>query len=185
MELREEFQAFREECIWLQTCFNTFHALFDGGEEVDAALQNSARLFFAELNIVLVEYWVLLVCRLTDPAVTAGRENLTVLNLLGVLRSHGLLTAEIEATAIRIQSYRDLVNDARNRAVSHADKVAYLQRTVLGQHAAEHVNEFVRDLQRFNDLVGETIGEGPLDYRISSGPGDVYDLLQILCARAA
>lgn len=179
-ETRQTFIAFREECIWLQTCFNTFQALYSGGQSIESLLQRSAPAFFADLNIVLVEYWVLIVSRLTDPAITLGRENLTAKFLVQALGQLGLLTPEIEATAKGLQNYRSLVNEARNRLVSHADRSAFLQAAALGQHSEAAVGQFVRDLQRFNDLVGEAVGEGPLDYQITSGPGDVYDLLRVL-----
>ncbi len=46
--LRRDFVAFREEAIWLQTCFNNFDALFSGGPETDALLHKSAGAFFQD-----------------------------------------------------------------------------------------------------------------------------------------
>lgn len=179
-ETRRTFVAFREECIWVQTCVNTFQSLYQGGSKVDSLLRKSAAAFFTELNIVLVEYWVLIVCRITDPACTRGNGNLTVKYLLEALTQHGLMTSDIAETAGRLDTYRELINDARNKLVSHADRAAFLQNAVLGEHTEEAVKQFVEDLQRFNDLVGEGIGEGPLDYQATSCPGDVHDLLRAL-----
>jgi hypothetical protein len=179
-EIRRTFVAFREECIWVQTCFNTFQALYHGGLHVDALLHRSAATFFKELNIVLVEYWVLIVCRLTDRARTRGDDNLTAKYLVEALTQHNLMTSGIREVAHRLDTYRELIDSARNKLVSHADKAAFLRSVVLGEHTKEAVEQFVRDLQRFNDLVGEVVGEGPLDYQTTSCPGDVHDLLRVL-----
>lgn len=182
-EIRRTFVAFREECIWVQTCFNTFQALYQGGAKVDSLLRKSAAAFFEELNTVLVEYWVLIVCRLTDPARTKkGDDNLTVKYLVEALTQHGLMTSDICEIARRLDTYRELINDARNKLVSHADRAAFLRNAVLGRHTEEAVEQFVRDLQRFNELVGEAVGEGPLDYQVTSCSGDVHDLLRALTA---
>lgn len=180
-EIRRTFVAFREECIWVQTCFNTFQALYQGGEKVDSLLRKTAAAFFEELNTVLVEYWFLIVCRLTDPARTRkGDDNLTVKYLVEALTQHGLMTSDIREIARRLDSYRELIKDARNELVAHADRVALLQDAVIGEHTEQAIEQFVWDLQRFNDLVGEAVGEGQLDYQATSCSGDVYDLLRAL-----
>lgn len=179
-EIKSTFVAFREECIWLQTCFNTFNVLFSDDDEVKALLNNSAPTFFGDLNLMFIEYWIIVACRLTDPASTMGHENLTAKYLLEALKQHSLLTPEIEISAGNIESYRALIKDARNRLACHAGRMAHLANTALGEHSELELLNFVKKLQIFNDLVGEAIGEGPLDYRVTSGPGDAYDLLRAL-----
>ena len=179
-DLRKTFVAFRDECVWLQTCYNTFNTLFPHDKSTDSVLRHAAPQFFAELNTVYVEYWTLIVSRLTDPPRTMGRENLTVRNLTESLGSAGLLTAEIQRLADGLQSYRALINDARNKLVSHADKAAFLSDAVIGAHGKTDVQRFVGELQVFNDRVGEVLGEGPLDYQCTGCAGDAQDLLRAL-----
>lgn len=181
-EVRQAFVAFREESIWVQTCFNTFHSLYHGGPTVDSLLRKSAVAFFNDLNIILIEYWILIVCRLTDPARTNGNTNLTVAYFVAALKQHEISTSSIEETAVQLTAYRNMVIDARNKLVSHADKTAFLKNNILGEHTNEAVEQFIQNLQHFNDLVGEAIGEGPLDYQVTSCPGDVQDLLRTLSA---
>lgn len=111
-----------------------------------------------------------------------GDDNLTVKYLVEALTQHGRMTSDICEIARRLDTYRELINDARNKLVSHADRAAFLRNAVLGGHTEEAVEQFVRDLQRFNDLVGEAVGEGPLDYQATSCSGDVHDLLRALTA---
>ena len=181
---REAFNAFRVESMWVRTVYDTFTALYGSGPDTTTMLRRTAHLFFSDLNAMFVEYWVLVVCRLTDPPETLKRENLTVKMLLVHLKRLGLLTEPMELEAKGLQRYRDLLNTARNRVVSHADKATFLSPSLLGVHDEADVAAFLGHLQRFNDLVGTSLGEGPLDFVGTSGPGDVYDLLRAIANAA-
>jgi AbiU2 len=178
--LRRDFVAFREEAIWLQTCFNNFNALFCGGPETDALLQKSAGAFFQDLNRCLIECWVSAVCRLTDPPVSGGHTNLSCQYLARELSKLGLGSAAINEHANSLVEYRRFVEDARNKFISHYDQVSVTRGNVLGEHHKSRLDQFVADLQAFNDQVGTAVGEGPLDYAVTSGRGDVLDLLSAL-----
>lgn len=177
---KDSFKAFRAESIWLRSIFDVTYALFSSGAEVDSLLKRTAPLFFFDLNQILVEYWILVVSRITDPAQTGKRENLTVALLLTQLDRLELCTPEIKAAANGLKSYGDLLKNARNRAVSHADKETFLNPALLGDHQESQVTSFLESLQRFNDLVGIALDEGPLDFRSTYGAGDVFDLLRAL-----
>ena len=177
---KDVFNAFRVESIWLRTVFNISDTLYSPDTKAETILKRTAPQFFADLNHILIEYWVLLVCRLTDPPRTGRRENLTAQTLIEYLGKLGLLSATIEAEAMALQQYRDLLSTARNRVVSHADKETFLNPALLGTHSATQVTAFLEHLQVFNDIVGEVLGEGPLDFRSTSGPGDALDLLRFL-----
>ena len=98
-----------------------------------------------------------------------GRENVTAKLILENLEQLGLLTVEIQTAADGLHRYRAILNEARNRVVSHADKETFLNPVLLGEHAPYEVTEFLGHLQKFNDLAGEALGEGPLDFRSSPG----------------
>ncbi len=187
-QLREAFVAFREQCIWLRTCFNTFAALFHQEHQPKDLLHRTAPLFFQDLNNVLLEYCRLKVCTLTDPADTwshgkhAHVESLTVCNLNRGLKREGLMTQAIEDAAAGLMRYRELVKESRHKTIAHLDKEVTLANQPLGAHAEEDVVQFLDHLQNYNDEVGCAVGEGPLDFRGTSGPGDVLDLLRVLRA---
>ena len=177
---KEVFNTFRVESVWLRSIYDTTQALFSSGTDITDLLQRCAAHFFADLNHILIEYWVLVVARITDPAKTMGRENVTAKLILEMLDKLGLLTAEIQSESDGLHRYRAILNDARNRVVSHADKETFLNPALLGIHAPHDIIEFLAHLQKFNDLVGEALEEGPLDFQSTYGPGDVFDLLRVL-----
>lgn len=184
--LKQTFCSFRERCVWLQTCINTFEALYSSGHGVEKLLRETAPAFFGDLNIILQEYILLQICNLTDPAESYDAAlrrkvpNLTVAHLNELLKAEGLLTVQIEAAAKSLAHYRNLVERSRNKLISHLDKTTVLAGTILGEHARSDVDAFFENLHQYCDGVGHSVLEGPLDFRVTSGPGDVMDLLKHL-----
>ena len=69
-QLESQFKVLRDQAIVLRQTFNTFNHLFESDSETDRVLKESAAWFFYDLNRMMVEYLILLVCRLTDPPET-------------------------------------------------------------------------------------------------------------------
>ena len=143
-------------------------------------LQQAAPAFFQEINLILLEHFVLQVCRITDPASSNGRENLTIKNLNQALAKEGIFSTHIAEQSERIHKYRSLVVDARNQIVSHADKAKILSRTESDPHARSDVKDFFAGLYKYVDLVGEALGVGPLDFTYTGSEGDVEALVSCL-----
>ena len=180
LKQQDEFVAFRESCIWLQNCFETFQHLYGSGPETEAALQKTASLFFGDLNSILQEYFFLQVRKITDPASSHGRENLTLKNINEDLVRTDLMSQEISALSDNILSYRGLTSDLSNRVVAHADKVTTLCPGLVGAHSEAELETFMSNILAYTDAVGIALGVGPLDYKTQAGPGDVLDLIKVL-----
>jgi hypothetical protein len=179
-ELQQIFEAFREECIWLRNCYNTYAALFESGKDTSQLLHQTAAHFFYDLNRILIEYIVLQACKITDPARFRGRDNLTVETLNNALEDAQLLTEEIREHSQGVVRYREFLTEARNRLISHLDTEAVLDGGTLGEHDKEEVSSFFDSLQAYCDAVGNVVEVGPLDFRCSPGKGDVLDLISAL-----
>jgi hypothetical protein len=180
--LRKAFLRFRDECIWIGGCFEMFGAVFRPPHQPADLLNRTAPLFFSDLQRILIEYWFLQACRITDPAGSGDRESLTVDNLNRQLRAEGLLTRSIEKAAAGVQRYRRFVANARNKRVAHFDKRAALSRRTKGAHKEKEVAAFLEHMQVYCDEVGRAVGVGPLAFMSTSGPGDAIDLLVFLRA---
>lgn len=180
--LKDEFLAFREECIWAKCCYNTYTALYEDTEETRELLSRIANIFFHDLNKILIEYCWLQFCKLTDQATSCGRDNLTIKYLNNQLESAGLLTSDIIAFSSQIEKYRKILSNGRNRLVSHLDKETVLAKRIEGAHQPENVHNFFHSLQLYCDAVGNALGSGPLDFYCSPEAGDVIDLIRKLKA---
>ena len=178
--IQEGFIKLRNEAIWLRQTVNTFNDLFDSGPETERILNESAALFFADLNRMMQEYAILLVCRLTGPAESFRKANLSTQRLTKLMHNERRLTPEIERLDASLTAYGELLKPARNKVVAHSDLEAHVNSTALGAHGEEVMVEFFENLQAYFDAVGNAIGVGPLDFRHAPGPGDVIDLVRKL-----
>ncbi len=179
--LRKTFDAFRDQCIWLRNCFNTFVDLYHDDRRQEL-LKDAAFHFFNELHQVLHLNIIVTVCRLTDPANVCGKECLTVDNLNEQLKAEQLFTESMAQSSAGLLRYRELVLPARHKLGAHLDKTVHLKPKLLGQHSAEDVQAFFADLQSYNDEVGRAVGAGPLDFQSSRGEGDASTLCKVLRA---
>ena len=178
--LQDEFIKLRDQAIWLRQTFNTFNHLFDFGLETERVLRASASLFFGDLNTIMQEYTVLLVCRLTGPAESFGKANLSTQRFTALLRQRGCITPEIEGLDASLTAYGEFLKPARNKIIAHSDLEVHIEDISLGAHGEEVMVEFFENLQAYFDAAGKAVGVGPLDFRYAPGPGDVIDLIREL-----
>lgn len=178
---REVFLEFREQAIWLQTCYNIYRALYESDEQTSATLRQTAPAFFSDINQVLVDSLLLQVGRLTDPPRgPKGQPNLTASHIVELLSAEGKLSLAIQDASSGLHRYRKLIVQSRNQIIAHADREVFLTGTVIGVHNREDVEAFFNDLYRFIDDVGQAVGTGPIDFTCTSGPGDALDLIAYL-----
>lgn len=186
--VKTTFLEFREQCIWLRCCYNTYSTLYESGAETIELLSNAANIFFGDLHKILIEYGWLQVCKITDPAKTKTRlgyrDNLTVKYIDALLSDKGLMTNEIRQYSTYIHNYRKLLKPGRNWVISHLDKETILTGKPVGEHSHKEIEDFFDNLQKYADAVGNVIGVGPLDFRVTVGPGDVTDLIMKLKGHA-
>lgn len=182
--LKSDFLALREQFIWINICRSTYVSLYESGPETDALLRRSAAWFFDDLNIMIINYILLEICKVTDPVMTMGRENLTIPNLWKQMQEFGIISdsdLEIREAHEQVMKYRGLIKNARNRLIGHLDKKTVLGKNGVGGHHPDEVSNFFNNLQVFSDCAGRAIGVGPLDFSGGSpGKGDVLDLLKLL-----
>ena len=181
--IQEDFLALREECMWTMKCYKNFRHLYEHDRTLDL-LKYSAGRFFHDMNIVLQEYCLLQIGKMTDPAITkirgGERENLTIPNLDARLKAENFWGHEISELSEKIMSYRDVIQESRNRVIAHADKKTFLQNLTIGEHTEQMVRSFFENLNAYTDAVGVVLGMGPLDYRACPGKGDVIDFVSLL-----
>lgn len=180
LEQQDEFTAFLESCIWLQNCLETFNYLYNSDKETEDTLRRVAPLFFEDLNSILQEYFFLQVRKITDPARTRGRDNLTIEKINEGLIQSRLMSPEILNLSARIHAYRDILSDLSNRVIAHTDKETAFRPDYVGAHSEDDLMSFMSDLHSYTDAVGVALGIGPLDYCGQAGSGDVLDLIKAL-----
>jgi hypothetical protein len=178
--LGDIFEKFRNRCVELQICYSMYRHLFEADEDVSDILRRTAMVFFHDLNRILIEQIYLHISRITDPARSGKRENLSVANINEMLERAGLMTGNVDHLSKQLMRYRDIIKEVRNKIIAHLDKQTVVNNLKIGVHAAEEVTAFFENLYEYCDEVGLATGKGPLDFRTVAGPGDVLDLINAL-----
>ncbi len=155
MALKDEIEAMANFCVHLRSVWRHYEILFEEGELRRTLLHRVAPTFFGDLNQVLIEQLVLQICRLTDPAVTNGRTNLTLDYVLQEVDFTGAPEQQARATALRdsIKVFRSKVVPARNRLIGHLDRDAVIAGVPLGGASEAEWTQFWEDLDQFLNLV--------------------------------
>jgi hypothetical protein len=144
----DEVKAVVDYSVHLRSAWRHYQILFEDGELRRTLLHRIAPIFFGDLNKVLIEQLVLQICKLTDPATTGSRKNLT----LDCLVDHGDFTgaaAECDrARALRdsIGQFRAKIVVARNKLISHLDRESVMAGIALGGASDAEWEQFWDDL---------------------------------------
>ena len=180
MDRRAAVVAFCEECVWARAVRTHFEQLFELGETRHRLLAETAKGFFHDLNLILIEYVLLQQCKLTDPASSGGdKDNLTSNFLLGLGWS-AETERVLEGSNERLMAFRAKVVNARRKLVAHLDVGARLQPLSLGAFTQDEERDFWSALQEFaNAAHAEAVG-GPFEIDAVMPEGDVGSLLHRL-----
>ncbi len=155
----EDIKVFADRCVFIRSIYQHGRILFELStpEEKDI-MWRTAEVFFGDLNTVLIEYMILQVCKVTDPAKTRHNENHTIDFLL----SHYDLISHPKLVEIRnrLHDFRDKLVQARHKLISHSDRHAIISGLTLGAVPQEDWTEFWLDLQDFVCIIYEgVVGE--------------------------
>ena len=184
MERQAIVAAFCEECVWARAVRTHFKQLFELGETRHRLLDETAKGFFQDLNLILIEYILLQQCKLTDPASSGGdKANLTSNFLLG-LRWSAETEKVLAASNERLMRFRARVVDARRKLVAHLDVRARLQPLSFGAFTEEEERDFWSALQEFADAAHSEAVGGPFEIDAVMPVGDVGSLLHCLSEAA-
>lgn len=184
-KLKNDFESLRDHCIVIRRDYNTYNDLYFSGN--DEILVKTASTFFNDLAEILQRDWVLQVCKLMDPAETKRGnqvlENISIKLINSQLKEYGILSHEIEDVSKELFEYGKKLVPARHKRLAHFDREHHVKGITLGETTERELNGFLINIQKYCDLVGNSVGLGPLDFSSSGCPGDVQDLLSSLGSR--
>jgi hypothetical protein len=143
----EDVRSFRGECIHARAIFVHFKCLFESNE--DSILTKTAPIFFGDACRAFKLYLFLEVCKLTDPAGAAKRnENLSIELLMTSIQDKELLN-RLRPVSDRLQGFRKKIKRPRDKLASHMDLATTRRKESVGAVDNEAWNQFWLDLDRF------------------------------------
>lgn len=146
-------EAFCDECIWAWAVYDQYKRLFENGEMRHKLLQETACTFFTDILRIYKAYVFQQICKLTDPAKTAGQPNLTTNYLVEQTHWPDDIKAKLESISEKLNYFRALIIKARNKILSHSDLNITINGTTLGAFPEGKEIEFWADLQEFVNIV--------------------------------
>jgi hypothetical protein len=148
---KDDVKAFRNTCVLLRSLWRHYQILFEGSDLKRELLQDTAHIFFGDLHAMFVRNLVLEICKITDPAGTKDRENLTVEFLIehSDFSSAPDTLVKLKQLSDNMHAFRKKIVKARNKFIAHLDRESVRLGQPLGDAPQEEWLQFWLDLQNF------------------------------------
>jgi hypothetical protein len=162
---KDDVSTFADYCVYVRSVYMHGHTLFEAADQADKdMLEGTAPVFFGDLNKVLIEYVILQVCKITDPAKDIrGSENHTTGFFAATADflsepDKGRRLSDLHAT---MQKLREKLKPARDKVISHLDRNAVLTKTNMGAATNDEWAQFWHALDEFVAILYEKYVSSP------------------------
>lgn len=178
---RELVRRFCDFIFRLKGIHYTCCELFEDNE-ARFLMEQTARLFFLDINKILVDYFLLEIAKLTDPARCRGgrSENFTVANLIESVEWPPDCLCEIKELNETILSFRKYIKGARDKILAHYDRTTVISGIALGGFPEGAEQKLLEALERMCDVLHKAAFGEIFGSMVPSHPGDVHDLKEVL-----
>jgi hypothetical protein len=170
---KELLIAFWNQCARLQMDHDLFHALFMNEQRQIELFQQAAPMFFGDVHRVLRDSFFIQACRITDPAGSGSRTNLTTNYRLQEIYWPSDTKKQLEAVNARLMQFRACIEPARSKRLAHADLRAELDEVTLGEFSEG------ADRQAFLTIAHHHLGLTPISLSVGMSH-DVHALVRAL-----
>lgn len=147
-------------------------------------MERTAYAFFRDLNDILVDYFLLEVAKLTDPATSRVgnemRENFTVANLIETVKWPSDCLQEIKKLNEVVLSFRKYIEPARNRLLAHYDKTTVVSDNTLGVFPEGEDRKLLEVLEQMCNVLHKAAFDKILGDMVPYHSGDVQDFKEAL-----
>lgn len=150
--------GFWDQCTRLKMTHDLFYALFMSGRGQIDLFQQVAPMFFQDLHGLMRDSLFIQFCRITDPAGSGSRTNLTTNYLLQVISWPPDIKKKLEAVNDRLMQFRAYIEAARSKRLTYADLRMELDKVTLGKFPAGADLQFLKDLEEFLTIAHEHLG---------------------------
>ncbi len=176
---KEMVKRFLDDFIWVKSVHYIFIELYEN-KNPEKLMREVAINFFHDLRHIIHEYLILKFCAMTDPAGSAGKENMTFENLILNIIWSKEDKKKLGDLNAGISKFREKVVLARNKIIAHHDKEIFSAGEELGQFEKDAERLFLDDIEKACNIMykacfGDELGEISLSMK-----GDVQDLKHAL-----
>ena len=180
-ELGGLYDRLRSECDWLHVKWNNLEVLFGTKPERIELLNTAASAFFGVVHDTLWENILLHTCRLTDPATTGRKNNLTLLALPDLLDSE--TKQEVENLLDLAKGKCAFARDWRDRHIAHRDRDLALNKNArpLAMASRRSIKDALESIRSVLNVVQLRYAGAAIGYEhVFPDPGGPESLLYVL-----
>lgn len=149
-----------EVCNWTHEVWVLHRALFDDNNQLQELGTGHHVYFLSKLSIVLHEYALQQLAKLHDPAVVAGRINLSIAYVVEYGGWDVATADRLRALKSQLDSLDAQIRPARNRILAHNDLATLLSDETLGGFPPDADIAYFKSLHEFVSLVYEKVTGG-------------------------
>jgi hypothetical protein len=140
-------------CVEARCDFDLYRSMFENDPKKTTLCVDYAPYFFNDFGRILTRFLVLHVCRLTDPAGSGSKSNLTTNYILGNLAWPSAVQVNLRQYNDQLMVFRAKVEPARSRRIAHTDLHSQMNRLgAMGTFTKGEDAKFFADLQSFFDV---------------------------------
>jgi hypothetical protein len=167
------------ERVWMD--YNLYMSLFETDQGILLLYDSVAPLCFHDLNEILIDHLFVQFSKITDPANTGKKSNLTTNYILEKLVWPDDIHQNLWEINQRLRVFRQGIEPARSRRVVHVDLPAQIEQLEnLGKFLKDADKQFLQDLQTFVNIAYGHFHNGtprPIDVAMST---DTHQLVRAL-----
>jgi hypothetical protein len=154
MITQEIIEQFCDQCYIIRALYKEYIFLYesDNKERLDL-LDKTARDFFRNLQGILKNHILLDICKITDPASSGGKSNLTIEYILKEIEQDAKSNLGLDELSDKIHKFRKCIVDARHKIIVHSDFETVKSNKTLGGFSKRDNEEFWENLQEFVNKV--------------------------------
>ncbi|MCF7944985.1 MAG: hypothetical protein K9L75_05575 [Spirochaetia bacterium] len=186
MERNENNKAlvklFIDKVMYLKILYYMQEELFENNNTY--VFEQTAPIFFNDLNSLLINNIILEIAKITDPGVDktskSNNSNLTFEYLIDTIDWDSETEKELTDLNKQFKAFRQYIKKARNKVIAHNDKNIYLSNVTLGAFPEGSEKEFFEKMEVFCDICYRNIFKEPLGEMYPGQNGDVIDLKKSL-----
>jgi hypothetical protein len=179
-DLGPVYYRLQAECTLLNSTWRQFIELFATTEERVEVLKWSAEYFFHVVRDVFLESTLLKLSRITDPASTGNRQNVTLALLPSLVDD--VLRPQVDAALVRVNHSTTFARDWRNRHIAHQDFGLAFSDTALPLAVVtrKRITDAIADVNSLLNLVERHYVKGTIAFERLIAHGQADNLIQVL-----
>jgi hypothetical protein len=168
-------------CTSVRNDYDLYRSLFETDRQTLDLYKSIAPLCFGDVCRILKENVYIQFCKITDPAKTGKKSNLTTNYLVEEISWPDTVSQRLREINARLMAFRELIEPARSKRIAHVDLPAQIEQWGnLGAFPQGSEIEFLQNLQDFINTAYGHFHEGGHHPIVVAMSTDTHQLVRAL-----